>query len=476
MAARELLRRMDGQETLIGFTEYTFDRYRTAAHHRIIAEQLERVERGEIDRLMLLVPPRHGKSELASNRFPAFYLGRQPQKQFIAVSATAELADDFGRNVRNIIGSQEYRALFDTRLAEDSQAKGKWHTADGGVFYSLGIGGTVMGRGGDVILIDDPYASMQDALSETTRKKVWDWYNGTAYNRLMPGGKIVVINHRMHEDDLSGKLLAQQAAGGDKWEVVELPAISQSGEALWPDAYPIDALERIKRNTLPRYWSALYQQRPQPDEGTYFKREWFKRYSKGELPANLHIYGSSDYAVTEDGGDFTVHRVWGVDVGGGIWLIAGWRGQSTADVWIERLVDLIGAHKPLAWFGEAGVIAKTIEPMLRRRLTERGLGARLEWLPSIHDKPTRARGFQARAAMGKVHLPDDLDGSLVLDEYLRFPAGKWDDEVDTASLVGRALDEMHPAIAQTETINPNPPDLDRWRKRQSNDEGDWRTA
>src|SRR5262249_22762121 len=211
-------------------------------------------------------------------RFPAWYLGRQPHKQFISVSATAELAYDFGRDVRNIISSQEYREVFDTTLAEDSQAKGKWHTSHGGVFYAIGIDGSVMGRGGDVILIDDPYASMQDALSETTRENVWKFYQGTLYNRLQPGGAIVLINHRMHEDDLTGRLLAQQAAGGDQWTVVELPAINEQGEALWPEAYPLEALERIRRNTLPRFWSALYQQRPAPDEGDYFLRDWFRSY------------------------------------------------------------------------------------------------------------------------------------------------------------------------------------------------------
>ena len=148
-------------------------------------------------------------------------------------------------------------------------AKGKWHTSAGGVYYSVGIGGTVLGRGAHVMLIDDPFASMDEALSEATRKKVWDWYTGTAYNRLMPGGAIVVISHRMHEDDLAGRLLAQQPAGGDRWEVVELPAIDDHGMALWPEAYPIAALERIRLNTQPRFWSALYQQRPTPDTGDY---------------------------------------------------------------------------------------------------------------------------------------------------------------------------------------------------------------
>lgn len=422
---------------------------------------------------MLLVPPRHGKSELASKRFPAFYLGRQPQKQFLAVSASAELASDFGRDVRNIIVSPEYRVLFDTELAEDSQAKGKWHTSDGGVFYSIGIGGSVMGRGGDVMLIDDPYASMQDALSETTRKTVWDWYNGTAYNRLMPGGAIVLINHRMHEEDLSGRLLAQQAAGGDKWEVVELPAIKDDGSALWPEAYPIEALNRIRSNTLPRYWSSLYQQRPQPDEGSYFKRDWFPRFITSQQPANLTRYGTSDYAVTEDGGDWTVHRVWGVDPAGDLWLLDGWRGQTTADVWIERQIDLIIANKPHAWFGESGVIAKTIEPMLSRRLRERKAACRLEWLPSISDKPTRARGFQAYASMKRVHLPEGIEGDLILDEYLHFPAGRHDDDVDCGSLIGRAIDQAHPAILKIKPSNPNPLDLGMFRKSAA--EQSWKT-
>lgn len=314
-AAKELLRRTDATGDLIEFTEYTFPKYRTAAHHRLIAAQLERVERGEIDRLMLLVPPRHGKSELASKRFPAWYLGRRPDRQFLSVSATSDLATDFGREVRNIIAGPEYRAIFDTTLAEDSQAKGKWHTSAGGVYYAIGIDGSVMGRGGDVILIDDPFENMKSGQSELERKNVWDWYTGTIYNRLQPGGAIVVINHRMHEDDLSGRLLAQQAAGGDQWEVVQLKALSDAGAALWPESYPTEALDRIRRNSQARDWSALYQQNPTPDDGDYFKADWLKPYEQKQLPARetLRVYGGSDYAVTADGGDYTVHAVVGLD-------------------------------------------------------------------------------------------------------------------------------------------------------------------
>ena len=152
---------------------------------------------------------------------------------------------------------------------------------------------------------------MEDAQSETIRRKVWEWYTGSVYNRLQPNGAIVLMNHRMHEDDLTGKLLAEMANGGDQWTIVRLPAIDDDGNALWPEAYPIDALRRIQRNTLPRFWSGLYQQNPTPDEGEYFKRPWFKFYDK--LPQTLRYYGASDYATKDGQGDYTVHVVIGVD-------------------------------------------------------------------------------------------------------------------------------------------------------------------
>lgn len=473
--ARELLRRKDAAENLIAFTEYTFPRYRTAAHHRIIAEQLERVERGEIDRLMLLVPPRHGKSELASIRLPAWFLGRQPHKQFLSVSATEGLASDFGRAVRNTIASPEYRAVFDTGLAEDSQAKGKWHTSAGGIYYSLGIGGSVLGRGGDCILVDDPYASMADALSELTRKNVWDWYTGTAYNRLMPGGSIVVINHRMHEDDLCGRLLAQQAAGGDKWEVVELPAINEAGEALWPDAYPLEALERIRKNSQARFWSALYQQRPAPEDGDYFKSEWLRPYDRAPARETMRIYGGSDYAVTADGGDFTVHVVVGVDPEGRMYLLDLWRGQSASDRWVESLCDLVKEWKPIAWAEEQGQIRSGVGPFLERRLRERKAYVGREQFPTRGDKAVRAQSIRGRMALEGLYVPINADWYPDLrSELLSFPAGKHDDQVDALGLVGQLLDKMMSGIK----LKPVVPVLrDRWDKAFGETESNsWKTA
>src|SRR5262252_1773436 len=189
---REAKRRAAAQ-SLTEFACYTYPRYEPAALHRQIAEQLERVERGEVDRLMLLVPPRHGKSELASRRFPAWYLGRHPDKQFISASASFTLAEDFGRDVRNLMNSSEYQEVFETKLAEDSQARGRWTTSEGGSYFATGVGGALMGRGAHVLLIDDPFGSMADARSEQKRKAVHDWYTGTCYNRLEKGGKIIVI-------------------------------------------------------------------------------------------------------------------------------------------------------------------------------------------------------------------------------------------------------------------------------------------
>jgi len=472
-AAQELLKRRQARQSLIHFTEYTYDRYKTAAHHKLVAEQLERVMRREVDRLMLLMPPRHGKTELASRRYPAFCLGNFPHRQIIAASASGEFASDIGREVRNIIRDEAYGRLFpEVRLAEDSQASGRWHTNKGGIFYAVGVGSQILGKGADEFIIDDPFGSMSDAQSELERKAVKEWYQGSVYNRLQPGGAIILINHRMHEDDLSGYLLESQAAGGDKWEVVQLPAIDSSGAALWPEAYPVDSLRRIQANSLPRFWSALYQQDPQPDEGTFFKREWFQRYA--ERP-KVNIFGTSDFAVTDGGGDYTEHAIWGVGPDSTIYALDWWRGQTDASVWIEKWCDLIAKHKPLTWFAESGVIKRAIEGPLKKRMDERRTWASIEWVASIHDKPTRARAFQALAANGKVSFPNMGWANDVVDQLIRFPAGKHDDAVDCCSLIGRAVYEAWPALLTKPDKSRDP--IDRYtRNRSLAAQGGWKTA
>ena len=454
------------RKSLLAFTEFTNPLYVRAGHHERICDRLEAVERGDIDRLMIFMPPRHGKSELASKRFPAWCLGRDPKRQIIAASYNSDLANDFGRNVRNLVNEPEFSQVFPgVTLAPDSQAANRMNTNHKGAYVAAGVGTAVTGRGAHIALIDDPFKDREEADSERRRDLVWDWYRSTLYTRLMPGGAIVLIQTRWHEDDLAGRILEQEA---DQWEVLELPAISPEGTALWPEWYPIEALERIKATVGPREFSALYQQRPQPDEGTFFKREWFQTWDK--LP-EMRFYGTSDYAVTDGGGDFTVHRVWGIDGKGDAYRVGGWRGQTASDEWIERKLDLIAKWKPLCWFGEGGVIQKAVEPMLRRRMRERNVHCRLEWLPSVADKPTRARSFQAMAATGRVYFEPGAD----IGEHLVFPAGKNDDDVDCSSLIGRAIDQAHPAIVRAiENKGPR----DRWDKAFSKGEevATWKVA
>src|SRR6185312_1921451 len=273
---------------LIAYSAYQWPGYRDAAHHRLIARKLEAVERGEISRLMITMPPRHGKSMLASEFFPAWYMGRNPDHYVVTATYAQELADDFGRKVKNQIEDKSFGAIFPgVALADDSKSAKRFHIEDNeggfehtlkqrGAYYAVGVGGPLTGRGAHLLLIDDPVKNREDADSEIVRKKTRDWYTSTAYTRLMPGGRIVIIQTRWHEDDLSGWLLEDHQHEG--WEVLNLPAINDDGEALWPEQYDLVALNKIKLAIGARDWSALYQQRPSPETGNYFKAEWLKPY------------------------------------------------------------------------------------------------------------------------------------------------------------------------------------------------------
>ena len=448
-----MLKRRKARQSLIDFTTYTFPQYAPAEHHKLIADKLEAVERGDIQRLMIFMPPRHGKSELATKRFPAWFLGRNPDKQIIQASYNSELARDFGRQVRNIFQERKFSNLFsDVELAQDSKAADRWNTNLGGAYVAAGVGTAVTGRGADILIIDDPLKDREEAESETRRDTVWNWYTSTAYTRLQGMRAEILVQTRWHEGDLAGRLLEAEAKGGKKWEKLILPAIMSNGEALWPERFPLNVLNEIRTTIGPRDWSALYQQDPTPDDGTFFLKHWFERHET--IPENLHIYGCSDYAVTEGSGDYTEHGVFGIDAGGRIYQLDWWYGQTASDEWIERKLNLVRKWKPVCWFGEAGVIQRAIEPMLRRRMIETQTRCRMEWLTSISDKATRARGFQSRAAMGEVSLLADERGERVLKQLLTFPAGKNDDAVDVCGMIGRALDTAHPAMLKRQAEKP----------------------
>ena len=394
-AASELLARRAARGSLIEFTRYTKPDFQAGEHHKRIADALERVERGECRRLMIFAPPRHTKSELASRRFPAYYLGRNPTRQLITATYASEFAQDFGRDVREIVQDERYRVLFDAKLAADSTSRGRWHTDAGGVYFAVGVGGPITGRGAHLALIDDPVKNRQDAESETIRESVWHWYTSTLRTRLMPGGAIVLICTRWHEDDLAGRLLEAQQHGGEEWEVVSLPAISFDGEqevALWPEWYPLSELKRIQGAIGPRDWLSLYQQTPTAEQGTFFHREWFKRYRS--LPEHMTVYATGDFAVTDGGGDYTELAFWGVDAQENIYALDWWHGQTSADVWVKALVERAKRWKPLWFIGETGPIRRAIEPILNKEMDEQRHYIALAWL-SGGDKASNARPLHA---------------------------------------------------------------------------------
>jgi predicted phage terminase large subunit-like protein len=268
-------------------------------------------------------------------------------------------------------------------------------------------------------------------------------------------------------------LLEEQARGGDQWTILELPAINERGDALWPEEYPLDALERVRSVLQPRDWSALYQQKPAPDEGSYFKREWFKWYDTAPALSRMRIYGASDYAVTDAGGDYTVHIVVGVDTEDNIYVLDLWRGQTASDKWIDALLSLIRQYKPMMWLEESGQIIKSIGPFLEKRMREEKTYCRREQVVSVADKPSRSRSIQARSSMGRVYLPHKSPWSAeFLSELLVFPAGKHDDQVDAFGLIGRMLDQMIPGRMPKVQDDRQ----DKWARafarRRNDDEGD----
>ena len=296
-AARELLRRRAVRRDLAQWCTTVLEPggLAPAQHHLLLLDRLEAIERGDIDRLMVLMPPGSAKSTYVSTLFPPWYLARHPDHAIVAASHTAELAERFGRRVRNIIN--EHSATLGVELAADIQAAGQWETTQGGEYFAVGVLGAVTGRRADVVVIDDPVRSRLEADSETVRERVWEWWKADLLTRLKPGAKIVLVMTRWHEDDLGGRLLAEMEAGGRKWEVLRLPMEAEAddplgrapGAPLWPEWFTDDMRADAKRD--PRTWSALYQQRPAPDTGTYFERDWLRPANAIPRREDMRIYG-----------------------------------------------------------------------------------------------------------------------------------------------------------------------------------------
>jgi hypothetical protein len=312
----QITARDQATSSFLSFCRYVWPEMIVGAHHKKIAAALDRVVSGECKRLMIAMPPRHGKSQMGSYLFPAYLMGKKPDSKLIVGSHTAELAQRFGRMIRNLVADERYKELFpDFLLSADSKAAGRWDTSHGGEAFFIGKGGAMTGRGGNVVILDD-ILDEQDALSNTAMENTWEWYQSGPRQRLQPNGAIIVINTRWKTDDLSGRLLKLQGAiKSDKWEVLEFPAILPSGGPLWPEYWKLEELEAVKHTIGLQKWNAQWQQTPTADEGAILKREWWQRWPSEEPPLVEYIIQSYDTAYSKkETADYSVITTWGVFV------------------------------------------------------------------------------------------------------------------------------------------------------------------
>ena len=417
------------------------------------------------------MPPGSAKSTYASVVFPTWYMGEFPNKNIIMTTYGADLAKKFGRKCRQIVKSKEYKDLFSVELSGDNAAVDDWSITNASTYMCGGVLSGITGNRADGLIIDDPIKGRDEADSETIRAKIKEAYRDDLATRLKPSGWKIIIQTRWHEDDLSGSILPEDYDGrsgwiksrtGEDWFVLCLqaqcerdddPLQRKIGEYLWLDWFPLEWWEQTKSNqSVPdrRGWNSLYQQKPSSEEGDFFKREWFKRFTIGKEP-ELFKYGASDYAVSDGKGDFTEQGVGGFDENEDLYLIDWWSGQTTADKWIAEQQELVRRHQPILWVAEGGLIKASLEPFIKKAMRGNNY-YRLEWINSNVNKAANARAFQALASQGKVYIPYTTWGEALIDQLCKFPTGKYDDKVDTCGLFGRLLDQTYSPRAEIKAV------------------------
>lgn len=475
LAERELCRR-----NLLAFVMKVNPAYKPGWVHRVLCRKLEKfaqdIADGKSPRLMIWMPPRHGKSELASRSFPPWFLGKFPHMEVIACSYAASLALKFSRKARSLAREPFYKNLFNVELDPEQQSAENWLTTKGGGYMPAGVQGPITGNGAHCLLIDDPVKNREEADSANTQESIKDWYTSTAYTRLAPGGGVCIIQTRWSDADLSGWQIQEMLDGSEEnWEVLNFPAIAtkdepfrKAGEALHPDRYPIEALRRIERVVGERDFGALYQQNPVPDEGAYFTKDMIRNYRTVDLPepSVLTYYTAWDFAIAKgEENDYTVGITVAFDKQDRIFIVDVQRGKWDSYEIVEKILDTFEAFRPAQVGMEKGQISHAIGPHLEARIRERNLyefpfSEESLLKPGRKDKQLRARSIQGRMRQGRVFFPEDAAFRAdLIHELLRFPSGTNDDQVDALAYIGIMMTMFH------HTELPPEDDTPKWLKK-----------
>ena len=419
----------------MAFVKEMWPEFIEGRHHKEIADKFDKIAKGKIKRLIINMPPRHTKSEFASFLLPAWMVGRKPDLKIIQSTHTTELAIRFGRKAKNLMDSQEYKKVFDTRLREDSQAAGKWETEQGGEYYAAGVGSAITGRGADLLIIDDPH-SEQDAMNPEALDRAYEWYTSGPRQRLQPGGAIVLVMTRWSIKDLTSKLInAQKNLKADKWEIIEFPAILPSGKPVWPEYWKKDELEGVKASISVGKWNAQWMQNPTAEEGSIIKRDWWKLWDKPNIPPLQHIIQSYDTAFSKkETADYSAITTWGVfypddDSPANLILL---------DAMKERLefpeLRKEAYEQYKYWNPDTIIIEGKASGMpLTYELRKMGIPV-INFNPSKgQDKHSRVNAVAPLFESGMIWAPDDEFAEEVIEECASFPYGDHDDLVDSTT-------------------------------------------
>ena len=480
----------NARDDLLTFTQFTMPdpehindvtktRYEAAKFHKMVAKVLEQVVKGDITQLIFCMPPRHGKTELATKRLAAWFSGKFPDNDVIVAAAGDDLAHDFGADVRAIMQTPQYKQVFPAhRLRRGGTAKDNIVTEKGGRLIFAGRGGQINGRGAHLLLIDDLYKDANEARSPTIRDAAWDWFTKVALYRRMGKRLTIITMTRWHSDDIIGRLTDKENPHynheeAQTWKIIRLPGLAEEddplgrkpGEALWPeprrDGTKYDEeYHRANQRRDPLGFAALTQQRPTVADGILFKRETIQYYSPDQLPDELRFYCASDHAVgLKQRNDPSCLLKVGVDAQDNIYLIdVVWKKMAT-DTAVEAMLQMArGNMRPLIWWAESGHISKSIGPFLRKRMLETKTYINIsEMTPSV-DKEQRAQSIAARVAMGKVYFPKtSFWTEKAVDELLAFPNGIHDDFVDALAYIGLGLNsQFGPRKAGNTNNKPKP--------------------